>query len=311
MASAAASCKSKKAQSASSPLNGGYMEVAIKVMEACAERVSTASTKRHRSRAYVPRVNHGGNYCGHLPDSPRLHFTDTTEKRRPGILIELQDRIDRFFADPNVLPSLRNASGSKRQMRSERREACIVLMKVIVEHMDLVSLRCGIPTRQGFMSLTLPHLVKFTGLEQRRAERALADLKKANLITVSQPRQLKEDGTWRGLAAVKAVNKLLFSVFGLHERLVHEIDRAAERLVQKVKQVGGTLTSWAKNALVIGRPKDTGKFRKPQPAVNTEERERVRMQLLAGLMIDHPAWTKDEWYAEADRIIAKKQLAAG
>ncbi|MGP5470251.1 hypothetical protein ACTXNP_28765, partial [Pseudomonas helleri] len=67
----------------------------------------------------------------------------------PGIIIELQARIKRYFSNPNLLPSLRNANKSKkgRQMRSERREACLVLLAAIAEHMDLVSLRCGIPTQ--------------------------------------------------------------------------------------------------------------------------------------------------------------------
>ncbi|MGP5470185.1 hypothetical protein ACTXNP_28405, partial [Pseudomonas helleri] len=168
----------------------------------------------------------------------------------------------------------------------------------------------------GFMSLTLDYLVEFTGLHPRRAERAMADLKSANLITVSQPRQLKEDGTWRGLAAVKAVNKLLFTVFGLHERLKHETERAAERLANKVKQVGGTLTTWARNALVIGGNKDLGKFRasnrpSKSPLVDPVELARARNQLLAALLASDPGRPKEEIYAEADRIIAEKIAGIG
>ncbi|MCD2872153.1 hypothetical protein [Pseudomonas aeruginosa] len=61
----------------------------------------------------------------------------------------------------------------------------------------------------------------------------MADLKRANLLTVNQPRQLNEDGSWRGLAAVKAVNKHLFTAFGLGRRLGHERDRASKRLAKK------------------------------------------------------------------------------
>jgi len=200
-------------------------------------------------------------------------------------------------------------------MRSERREACLVLLAVIVEYMDLVSLRVGIPTSKGFVSLTLDKLVQFTGLHPRRAERALADLKKANLLTVSQPRQLKEDGTWRGLAAVKAVNKLLFTVFGLHERLKHEIERAAERLASKVKKVGGSLTSWSRNALLIGKndpDKSRAIHRHFQPSsAGSVEVERVRQPLLAQLRTEHPTWSREDVYAEAERIMAEKIPGVG
>ena len=270
-----------------------------------------------KKRPYVDRVNHGGNFCGHQTDSPRLDLIrPESSKRRPGILIELQERMRRYYASPNVLPSLRNAHKSKqgRQQRSERREACLVMQAAILEHTDLVSLRCGVPTPSGFMSLTLPYLVKLTGLHPRRAERAMADLKTANLITVSQPRQLKEDGSWRGLAAVKAVNKLLFTVFGLAKRLTHEQERAADRLAKKVKKAGGTLTTWARNALVIGGGKALGKFRVTaaadrgarRPSVDPVELERVRQQLLLGLLQAHPGRPRQEIYDEADRIIAEK-----
>lgn len=270
-----------------------------------------------KSRPYVSRVNHGGNFCGHQTDSPRLDLhKPEASKRRPGILIELQERIRRYYNDPNVLPSLRNANKSKqgRKQRSERREGCLVLLAAVLEHTDLVSLRCGVPTPSGFMSLTLPYLVKITGLHPRRAERAMADLKQANLLTVNQPRQLKEDGTWRGLAAVKAVNKLLFTVFGLAQRLKHEKDRAAERLAKKIKKTGGTLTTWARNALVIGGGKQSGKFRATadsdrsarKPTVDPQELQRVKIQLQVALMQAHPEWKSQEVNAEVDRVISDK-----
>lgn len=297
------------------------MELASHAM-AARTREGADHRPTRKKRPYVERVNHGGNFCGHQTDSPRLDLIrPETSKRRPGILIELQERIQRYYASPNVLPSLRNAHKSKqgRQQRSERREACLVLQAAILEHTDLVSLRCGVPTPSGFISLTLPYLVQLTGLHPRRAERAMADLKTANLITVSQPRQLKEDGSWRGLAAVKAVNKLLFTVFGLAKRLKHEQDRAADRLAKKVKKAGGTLTAWARNALVIGGGKTLGKFRATADAdrgarrtsVDPVELERVRQQLLMALLEAHPGRPRQEIYDEADRIIAEKTRQYG
>lgn len=313
MASAAASCKLQKAFSHSLPLNGGHMDLAFQTPGT----VFDGKTARQfrRSRPYVPRVNNGGNYCGHQPDSPRLELVKpTTPNRRPGILIELQERMKRYYSSPNVIPSLRNANKSKqkRQQRSERREACLALLAAIIEHTDLSSLRCGVPTPGGFMSLTLNYLVQFTGLHPRRAERAMADLKQANLITCSQPRQLKEDGSWRGLAAVKAVSKLLFTVFGLAKRLEHERERAADRLAKKVKKVGGKLTTWARNALVLGNPsKDSGAgfkgFVRPAPNTPSDNDLKARSDLLLAILAANPTWKSDQVRAEADRILAQAQ----
>ena len=285
---------------------------------------STSADTDRRKRQYVPRVNHGGNYCGHSPDSPRLGLLKPvtgSDKTLPGILRELQERLERYYSSPNTLPSLRNANRSAqgRRMRSERREACLLLLKAIIAHTDLVSLRCGFPSKQGFISLTLDWLTDFTGLGLRRAERALADLKRANLITVSQPRQLQEDGTWKGLAAVKAVNRLLFTAFGLGRRLQHEKQRASDRLAKKVKKIGGTLTGWARNALVIGgimapkteskappipsfRPSRSGESPGDQDAYN-----RARLELLIALRQAHPERSAADINADADRILQDKQ----
>jgi hypothetical protein len=264
------------------------------------------------ARAYTPRENSGGNFCGHQPDAPRLELVKpTTNKTRPKILTELQSRIRQYYRAPRYIPSLNAANGSTRQQRSERREACLLLQNAILEYTDLASLRCGVPTSAGFISLTLDYLVQYTGLNIRRAERAMADLKKANLITVSQPRQLKEDGTWRGLAAVKAVNPLLFTAFGLHERLKHERDRATKRLAKKAAKTGSNLTGWSRNKLVIGKPSTSRRGAEPglPRGIDRQTYEQARAELLIALKATYPGMPPDERNAEAERILSNKLRA--
>lgn len=304
--------------------------------------ISVAQSGR-RSRPYTHRVNHGGNYCGHSPETPRLELVyDVVSpgKALPGILTELKERVKRYYIKPAVLPSLRNANHNPggRQQRSERREACLLMLAVIVSYTDLVSLRCGVPTKHGFMSLTLDYLVEYTGLHMRRAERAMADLKRANLITCSQPRKLNEDGTYRGLAAVKAVNKMLFTAFGLGKRLERETERAKDRLAKKIKKAGGTMTSWARNRLVIGGIKNpkpvktsasdhsqptiakattglTAAFRSPQipqtiPAgADAQTYSLARTELAIAILKANPGKTAAEVNAEADQILRQRYTA--
>lgn len=273
--------------------------------------------RERKKRAYKHRVNNGGNFCGHNRDAPRLKLAaPTTDKKRPGILIELQERITQYYRLPSRIGSLNAANKSKRQQRSERREACILLLVAILEHTDLTSLRCGIPTAKGFLSLTLPYLIKQTGLGQRRAERALKDLQTANLLSSSQPRQLKEDGTFKGLASIKAVNKLLFMAFGLGRRLVHERKRASERLAKKVKRAGGTLTGWARNALAIqGAVGVTPSRRRTQQKGDTPDgidREtylKARSALNLELYTLHPEWTRERREQELDMLLASRLSA--
>jgi len=87
-----------------------------------------------------------------------------------------------YYDNPRqIIPSLDLANGSERQQRSERREACLLLLMALLKYTDLASLRVGIPTQDGFLSLTVDYIGKQTGMTLKRVERALADLKAAGL----------------------------------------------------------------------------------------------------------------------------------
>lgn len=261
-----------------------------------------------RGREYVHRVNNGGNFCGHDPKVPRLDLIESTNKNRPKILQKLQERTRTYFSNPQYLPSLNAANKSSRQQRSERREACLLALSAILEFTDLTSLRCGIPTSSGFLSLTLDYLCRFTGMGQRRMERAVADLKAANILTISQPRQLKSDGSWRGLAAVKAVSQHLFTAFGLSRWLAHERDRANKRLAKKAKKSGSNLTHWARNRLFLGRPQGNKAQRgyAAKRAIDNETWERARLELMLALKESDPGAEASFIRTEADRILSER-----
>ncbi len=142
-------------------------------------------------RAYVPRANLGGNFCGHDPLSPRLTLASPAKTGMGGIprvLTLCSERLKDYYDSPRkVIPSLDLANGSKCQQRSERREACILLMTALLKHTDLASLRVGIPTRDGFLGLTVDYIARQTGMTLKRVERALTDLKASGLVTLPKP----------------------------------------------------------------------------------------------------------------------------
>lgn len=256
-----------------------------------------------KTREYSARVNTGGNFCGHRVDAPKLDIAPTTEARRPRIIIELQQRVRQYYNSPSRIPSLNSANASARQQRSERREACLQMLAVILEYTDLASLRCGIPTAKGFVSLTLNYLASKTGLGIRRAERAIADLKKANLLSVVQPRNLV-NGVYQGLAAIKAVNKLLFSAFGLSHWLKHERDKASKRLAKRL-QKGPQRNGLARTQLALGITKRSSSKSISSPVIN-DALIRLRLDLVLALRLQYPTWTADRINSEADAIITSK-----
>lgn len=162
-------------------------------------------------RKFTKRINGGGNYCGHNPVEPVLTLVKPALVGKggiPRILTLCMERLDAYFIRPKLIPSLNFANGSTRKQRSERRESCVLLLKALLKRVDLVSLRVGNPTPDGFLNYTLEYIALDTGMKARRIERAIHDLKIACIVTVSQPREQQPDGSWKGLAAVKTITKI-------------------------------------------------------------------------------------------------------
>jgi len=270
-------------------------------------------------RAYVPRANLGGNFCGHDPRNPRFTLTRPAKTGKGGIPLVLTlcaERFKSYYDNPRrLIPALDLANGSARQQRSERREACVLLLTALLKYMDLASLRVGIPTQDGFLSLTVDYIAEQTGMTLKRAERALADLKTAGLVTIAQARQRRPDGSWKGLAAIKAISRHLFALFGLGKRLQRERAKASQRLQQKVQQwareadqatseekrAGQARLALALKALssLPGRP---GGKPKHKPPDDLEDRRRLNLKL-AELKAQHWDWSRERLIEEAERML--------
>jgi hypothetical protein len=211
----------------------------------------------------------GGNRCGHDPEKPRFFVPPESHKGRPLILRRLEGKIRAYFDDPRkTIPSLDLANGKDRQQRSERREACLAVLGCMVHFLDLATLRVGIPTRGGFRGLTVPYLAELSGLGGRRAERAVADLVKAGLITVHPLCQRKDDLTFKGYAAIRTISATVFALFGLGRWLPHEREKAAARL--KKKQRKQEAAELAKVKLALGGFADKRKGKPGAPDLETQ-----------------------------------------
>lgn len=182
-----------------------------------------------------------GNGCGHDPDAPRWFAPPERHAKRPRILTKLTERARAYYYDPaRTLPALNAANGSSRQQRSERREACLALIGGLVHYLDLVTLRVGIPQADGsFAGLTMEFLAEASGLGERRAERAIHDLASAGVITIHPIAKRLEDATYKGVAAIRAVSRALFDVFGLGKWLRHERDKASARRRKQERKAKG------------------------------------------------------------------------
>lgn len=168
-----------------------------------------------------------------MPDrSEALHeLQNSLLSGRPKILERLTERALQYYERPQqTIPSLNGVNGSPRKQRSERREACLRVLGLLIAYTDLKTLRIGIPTHRGvFSGLTIDWVAKRVGLGQRRVERALSDLIQSGLIDSRRRSHRTAQSSFCGLASIRFMSPHLFKLLGLGKWLVYEQKRAHKR----------------------------------------------------------------------------------
>lgn len=219
-----------------------------------------------------------GNRCGHNPCSPRLNAAVSIPKGKggfPRILSLAAERAKAWYFHPAKCPALH---GTGRLIRSERREACQIVLEVIFRHLDLASMCLGIPTpASGFIDIDMKTIVRDSGIGQRRCERAIALLREAGFMRVKQPRRQNEEGAYFGCRAIRIVTEALFEALGLGPMLHRERARASERLRRKAQKVNKKLSDF------MGRIRDAFKTptRRGFRQASAREREEREKRTLA------------------------------
>lgn len=187
-----------------------------------------------------------GNRCGHNPKHPRLSPANPIRKGKgglPRILSLAAERAKAWYYHPKKCKLLQ--SHPHRKTRSERREACQIVIETILSHLDLASLCLGTPTLEnGFIDIDMRTIARDSGIGQRRCERAIAMLKDAGFMKVQQPRAINDHGDYVGLRAIRVVTTLFFEFLGLGPMLQRERARATERLQRRARKAQRKLTDF-------------------------------------------------------------------
>jgi len=198
------------------------------------------------SGSYTSPISPLGNRCGHDPQNPRLSPDHPIRKGLgglPRILSLASERAKEWFFNPEKCPQLQTSE--QRQTRSERREACQVVLEVLLSHLDLCSLCVGAPTpNRGFVDIDMKTIVSESGMGQRRCERAIAQLKGAGFISVKQPRYQNPEGKYFGLRAIRVITKEFFDWLGLGPMLEKERARASAALRHKAQSLGKSVSGF-------------------------------------------------------------------
>ncbi len=205
---------------------------------------SKNSTPPETGQPFKTRINSSGNRCGHDPKNPRLKLPDSNiEDRLPLLLTLVTQRLRDYFNFPGLLPALNFSNGSTSQQRSERRESCILILSAMLTRMDLTSLRVGYPSIDGFSNFTAEYLSKQAGLSNSQTKGALRDLKAAGILTITRRSEKQEDGSYKGLAAVKCISRHFFTALGFVTMLEKERLKASRRLKKKMADLAKNIVT--------------------------------------------------------------------
>ncbi len=185
-----------------------------------------------------------GNRCGHDPKHPSLSPATPIRKGKgglPRILSLAAERAKSWYFHPKKCPPLQ--SRPNRRTRSERREACQIVLETILARLDLASMCLGTPTlASGFIDIDMRTIVRESGIGQRRCERAIAVFKEAGFMKVTQPRMQNDEGQYFGCRAIRVVAEALFDWLSLGPMLARERRRATAALQRKAQKANTKLT---------------------------------------------------------------------
>lgn len=222
-----------------------------------------------------------GNRCGHDPKNPSLSPAKPIRKGKgglPRILSLAAERAKAWYYHPKKCKALQ--ANPHRKTRSERREACQIVIETILSHLDLASLCLGTPTLEnGFIDIDMRTIVRDSGIGQRRCERAIALLKEAAFMTVQQPRAINDQGDYVGLRAIRVVTTLFFEFLNLGPMLQSERARASDRLQRKAVKANRKVTDLMRRMTTGLRNAFTFKPQRSRAGLEKREEETQRWNM--------------------------------
>lgn len=187
-------------------------------------------------RHFTSRVNRGGNYCGHDPHAPK--FPQVINRLLEVNLHPLQKvairNLKNYYRSPAMLEMLgrikangefrtRRNDGGYRKVRSERADTITMVLAYLIGKVNLVKLQVGVVPYHDPDGLigapTQATMAKELGESEGRIYKALAHLRNAGYITITQRRRPRKDGDgWESLPPVICIKDTVFVLAGISKR---------------------------------------------------------------------------------------------
>lgn len=265
-------------------------------------------SERYRCSVYMNQPAFG-NRCGHDPRAPQLQPTIQPKTGKGGLppLLRLAvEKLRKYFTNPDLLPTLNAANKSSRQQRGERRESCVRVLSTLLHRMDIATLRVGVPRSDGsHYDYSIEQIAEAAGLGLKRTKRAIADLKRAGLITINQVRRKASDNSFKSLVAIKTINRSLFATLGLGAMFSRENEKRAKR--QRKSQRSQAKQSIAIQSIMqqVGGSKTPP--RRIEPKLD-ENRRRQELTMMGEILEQHPDWPRDKILAHIKKALDSRNV---
>jgi len=276
--------------------------------------------KKRSDPRYKSRINTGGNYCGHYPDSPSLELAQPAKpaqykkgkKVRGGQLTPVQYKaiklLNKYYANPNSLPLLNNAVGD-RQHSSCGRESCIRFLKALVTGTCITNSVFGMPAKDGqnFEPFNVTRIINLSGLSRSRAGRAAQTLTNTPYYQTIKRAEKKDDGKYKGHYSVKHLTDKFFEDLGLLEELKRDREIKAEYDAKRADKKNLSKTDYNRRYQIkrIPKKKRAGIDDITPELFNDQQRHRWNDWLLASAM------NEDLVGEEEKRLWARKYFDKG
>lgn len=171
-----------------------------------------------------------GNRCGHIPDTPREFVRPASWDAPPPWIRKGCERFWDYYYNPVRFATLARAPRRRlgtimrrlRTMRSERREACVLMFCAFTHRCDAPSMRVCIQKdydRRKVRGVYLTELAELAGISLSRATRAIQDLIVVGFVTRHPSAEETEPGRFEGRATIYKLFDGIFMALGLKRTL--------------------------------------------------------------------------------------------
>jgi hypothetical protein len=190
------------------------------------------------------------NFCDHHPNNMRGFDRPSEHKKRYQAIEECIEKLNQALETPRQI--LKNLFYPQKKKRSQRREAIVRVLQVMLHYMDMESFQVGfLNDKLEFIRFDLKKIAQYAKINFSRAKRAIKDIECAGYIKIQEQYETLADGSKRALAAIKTFTRKFFREIGidhlkLFQQREHKRKENEKKFLPRAKEMWNQLLAMGK-----------------------------------------------------------------